>query len=199
MAIAVDDYKTAPKALPISIEWKPFMIDPGTKREGEEYLAYNRRRWGGDGWTHSMKREGRKIGANFDNWKWWPNTTKAHQLVSYFAQRGGDTSRSNQALFEALYEEGKNLSLIDTLVEIAVEKLDLPPSEREDLRAFLAQDKAANEVQHEIDQGRRKYRISGVPYFVIGKKNRGKGEKPYGFSGAQPPETFLEIFQELEE
>jgi predicted DsbA family dithiol-disulfide isomerase len=201
MAIAVDEYKTHPKALPIQIEWKPFMIDPGTNTEGEEYLAYNRRRWGSDGWTHSLRRDGRKIGANFANWQWWPNTAKAHQLVSYFARKqgpGDSTSRSNQALFEALYEEGKNLSTVDTLVQVAVEKLGLPVSEQDNLRAFLEQDRAASEVQQEITEGRRRYRISGVPYFVIGKEPRESGERPYGFSGAQPPQTFLDIFKELE-
>ena len=202
MALAVDDYKANPKALPVLIEWKPFMIDPGTKGEGEEYSAYCRRRWGGDGWTQSLRRDGKKIGAAFANWQWWPNTAKAHQLVTYFAQKQGQddsTSRSNQALFEALYEEGQNLSSVDTLVQVAVDKLGLPATQQDDLREFLEQDKAASEVQREIAEGRKKYRISGVPYFVIGKEPRAEGERPYGFSGAQPPQAFLDIFQELEE
>lgn len=204
MSVAVDDYSSKPKALPIQIEWKPFMIDPGTKKEGEDYLAYNRRRWGGDGWTQSLRRDGRKIGANFADWKWWPNTSKAHQLVSYFAHYNktveeDTTSRSNQALFEALYEEGENLSSIDTLVKVAVEKLGLPADEQDHLRTFLEQDKGAAEVQKEIAEGRQKYKISGVPYFVIGGVPHKPEERPYGFSGAQKPSTFLEIFEELEE
>jgi predicted DsbA family dithiol-disulfide isomerase len=202
MAIAVDEYKTQPKALAVQIEWKPFMIDPGTNKEGEDYMAYNRRRWGSDGWTHSLRRDGRKVGANFANWLWWPNTAKAHQLVSYFARKQGQsdsTSRSNQALFEALYEEGQNLSCVDTLVQVAVEKLGLAVSEQDDLRTFLTQDRAASDVQREIAEGRRKYRISGVPYFVIGKEPCENGERSYGFSGAQPPQAFLDIFKELEE
>ena len=130
---------------------------------------------------------------------------KAHQLVSYFAHRnnGQDaedtTNRSNQALFEALYEEGENLSSIDTLVKVAVEKLDLPPGEQEELRTFLEKDKAAQEVQQDISEGRQKYRILGVPFFVIGASPSQPGDQPYGFSGAQKPETFLNIFQEMED
>lgn len=204
MAIAVDEYSTKPKALPVKVEWKPFMIDPGTKKEGEDYLSYNRRRWGSDSWTQSLRRDGKKIGANFADWKWWPNTQKAHQLVAYFARRQGEgsedtTSRSNQALFEALYEQGQNLSSVDTLVKVGVEKLGLPAEEQDDLRAFLEQDKAASEVQREINEGRQRYRISGVPFFVIGGVPRKPEEKPYGFSGAQNPSTFLEIFEELED
>jgi len=27
--------------------WHPYMIDPGTKTNGEKYMDYNVRRWGG--------------------------------------------------------------------------------------------------------------------------------------------------------
>lgn len=186
------------------------MIDPGTKQEGEEYLAYNQRRWGSDGWTRSLRRDGQRIGANFANWQWWPNTLKAHQLVHYFTQRNeysGNTSanaddeeditsRCNKALFEALYEEGANLSLVDTLVEkVALSKLGLPDEEKEQLTQYLQNNQGALEVTREIQRGRQRYQISGVPFFVIG--NNQPNQRPYGFSGAQPPEAFLEIFEEL--
>lgn len=178
------------------------MIDPGTKLAGEDYTAYCRRRWGGDGWTQSLRRDGKNIGAHFSNWKWWPNTLKAHQLVTYFSQRNqgqeDTTNRTNEALFEALYEEGENLSSIETLVKVASEKLHLPPEEHEDLKTFLTKDKAAEEVYHEISEGRQKYKISGVPFFVIGSNPSQPGARPYGFSGAQKEEAFLEIFEELE-
>ena len=67
----------------LSIEWKPYIIDPNTKTNGEEFEAYNIRRWGSSGWTHGLKRSGRKVGANFNNWKTWPNTLRAHQLIAY--------------------------------------------------------------------------------------------------------------------
>lgn len=196
----MDQFRKSPEARPVRIEWKPFMIDPSTKREGEEYNAYCRRRWGGDGWTRSLRAKGQKNGANFANWKWWPNTLKAHQLVVYFADnKGADTSRCNRALFEALYEEGQNLSDVDTLVSIAVEKLGLPEDEKNDLRAFLERDAAAMNVERDIHHGRAKYRISGVPFFVIGQDPPQQGQRPYGFSGAQPPDAFLKIFNELAE
>jgi hypothetical protein len=55
------------------ILWYRFWDDTCT---GEEYMAYNQRRWGGDGWTHSLRRSGKADGANFSDWKWWPNTLK---------------------------------------------------------------------------------------------------------------------------
>ena len=35
----------------VEVSWLPYIIDPGTAAGGEEYLAYNKRRWGSDGWT----------------------------------------------------------------------------------------------------------------------------------------------------
>ena len=40
----------------VRVSFTPYMIDPQTQPNGEDYLAYNRRRWGGDGWTASLKR-----------------------------------------------------------------------------------------------------------------------------------------------
>ena len=84
------------------------MIDPGTQENGEDYLAYNRRRWGSDGWTHSLRAKGRKVGAPFADWKIWPNTLRAHQLLR-FAPREKE-AQLKKACFEAIYEQGENVS-----------------------------------------------------------------------------------------
>ena len=39
----------------VKVEYVPAMIDPKINAEGEEYLAYNNKKWGGDYWTSSMK------------------------------------------------------------------------------------------------------------------------------------------------
>lgn len=67
----------------------PFIIDPATNPAGEEYLAYNVRRWGGDGWTHELRASGARDGASFGNWVTWPSTLLAHQLVRHAAVQGG--------------------------------------------------------------------------------------------------------------
>lgn len=170
------------------------MIDPGTKTEGEAFEAYCKRRWGGSGWTSHLRSEGRKDGADFKDWKWWPNTLKAHQLMKYASDKYQiDTTTSKQALFEALYEEGENISLVDTLVDsVGTNKLGLP--EPEDLRSYLEEGKGVSEIKREIDTGRRQYNIRGVPFFVISGE---ASPKPYGLSGAQQSDTFLELFREV--
>jgi predicted DsbA family dithiol-disulfide isomerase len=106
----------------VQVEWKPYMIDPGTNAQGEDMEAYCRRRWGGAGWTHHLRQEGSKSGANFGNWKWWSHTGLAHQWVQYGKERhGASTDLMNSILFEALYESGRNLSSLDVLVDLARE------------------------------------------------------------------------------
>jgi predicted DsbA family dithiol-disulfide isomerase len=166
------------------------MIDAATKPDGEEFEAYNIRRWGGSGWTGHMKSEGRKDGATFKKWVTWPNTFKAHQLIRLAENKGVDTNLSNKALFEAVYEEGQNISLVDTLVEIATGKLGLSAEEVRDCLEF---DRLGDEIKSDINAGRRKYDISGVPFFIIGAEGR-KG-LPYAMSGAQSPNTFLKTFE----
>lgn len=181
----------------VEVRWKPYQIDPQTNPNGETFESYNKRRWGGSGWTLHLKQEGRNdiannisppdAGATFHNWKWWPNTFKAHQLV-YFAEVNGnmDSHTCNSILFKAIYEEGQNISNLDTLVQIGVEKMNL---NRVELRLFLELDKGAEYVRSEIRRGKQNYDIRGVPFFILDEK--------YAFSGAQPPSVFLQAFEKL--
>jgi len=165
-----------------------------------------------------MIRDGSKDGATFANWKWWPNTLKAHLFVQYVMEyqkeKGGvvvvDTDALNDVLFRALYEQGENLSLTETLVNIARSDELLCPQvfpegyDYDKLRRYLDDDDdARRRVRADMESGRRKYKISGVPFFVIGivdNENTGSDEfrnPPYGFSGAQSSTAFREILQEL--
>ena len=102
------------------VHYHPFMIDPQTAPDGEAYAEYNRRRWGGDGWTHSMKRMGRKEGAPYANWVTWPNTTHCSRLLLLAEEHGmGDAVIGR--LYAACYEEGQNVSLRSTVARIAAE------------------------------------------------------------------------------
>jgi predicted DsbA family dithiol-disulfide isomerase len=179
----------------VQVEWKPFQIDPGTDLAGEKVEAYCRRRWGGAGWTNHLKSEGRKDGANFGNWKWWPATAKAHQLVQYCSQNNiCSTDRVNALLFQAEYEEGENISLVESLVKVGA---NAGVTNVNDLTMYLSQDQGKSQVEHDISVGRRRYGISGVPFFIISGPDT--SQRPYGFSGAQASETFVELFEELAE
>ena len=176
-----------------TVKWKPYQIDPATAEEGEDFEAYNHRRWGGSGWTNHLKHEGQKDGALFRCWEWWPNTLKAHQLIKFAEQHGIDTSTSNSVIFESVYEKGENISLVSTLVNIGTTELNLPETE---LHQYLVQDRGKNEVLDEIEINRTQYQITGVPFFIISRENSTYG-RPYGLSGAQNPQKLIDIFEQL--
>jgi len=181
------------------------MIDPNTKTDGEEFEAYNIRRWGSSGWTAGLKRSGKKVGATFNNWQTWPNTLKAHQLIAYVANSSRQanykpsTSECNAAIFDAMYECGENVSMVDTLVKIGTQQLGITDSEISELRLHLENNTGAKDVMNEIQSGRKQYGIKGVPYFIVGAVEGESSSlgKPYGFSGAQDSSTFVDMFEEL--
>jgi len=99
-----------------------------------------------------------------------------------------------------MYECGENISLVDTLVNIGIERLGVKDCEVTELREHLENNVGARAVIHEIQTGRKRHGIKGVPFFVIGAVD-GESEvgQPYAFSGAQDPSTFQNIFGELAE
>jgi len=204
---------------------------------GEPLEDYCQRRFGGAvGGRIDMFRS-EADGARFSDWKWWPNTSKAHQLIQYCESNGiSSTDRVNALLFQAEYERGENISLVDVLVRVGQEAgvTDVTTttndddknsgnnnsnnnSNLDDLRKYLTEDEGKVQVQRDIARGRKLYGISSVPYFIVSAdheeaaddssssssdKNRGtrtRQRPPYGFSGAQSSDTFLELFEEIAE
>eukprot|EP00908_Phaeocystis_cordata_P023411 Transcript_5839.p2 GENE.Transcript_5839~~Transcript_5839.p2 ORF type:complete len:172 (+),score=66.19 Transcript_5839:326-841(+) len=153
------------------------MIDPGTKPDGEEYAAYNRRRWGGDGWTRSMKAMGAREGAPYANWKTWPNTTHAGRLLMKAEQHGlGD--KLIGTLYRMCYEQGENVSLRETVAR-AGEAVGVPGA-----AAFMASDEGLAELEQQLrGQKVNGKRVSAAPTFNL---RLGGGAGSYDFSGGPP-------------
>ena len=205
----------------IDIVWKPYQIDPNIDMNGELFDDYCQRRWGGSQWTNHLRQEGKKNGCNFANWKYICNTIRAHQLILYGtkyhpnAAKTCTTDTMNAALFEALYEEGLNISQVDTLVTIGSklfgsdeQTTTTTPFNAEHLRTYLEQHQGRSEVEMEMKQLQQMYRVRGVPAIHIGIVELESNDPmivldtkwkspPLSLSGAQPAEVFVEIFQEL--
>jgi predicted DsbA family dithiol-disulfide isomerase len=203
----------------IEIVWKPYQIDPNINMNGELFDDYCQRRWGGSQWTNHLRQEGKKDGCHFANWKYICNTIRAHQLIlygtKYHPSATCTTDTMNTALFEALYEEGLNISHVDTLVAIGTKlfrtTMDTStttptPFNAEHLRTYLEEHQGRNEVEAEIKKLQQKYRVRGVPSFHVGivesqessdDNHLNWNSPPLSFSGAQPADAFSEMFQEL--
>lgn len=156
---------------------------------------YCQRRWGGSGWIRQLKSEGAKVGAPFGDWKTWPNTLKAHQLLRYCEdQLNLSTDMVNNMLFKAEYEEGKNISDVDTLVELA-SQLGVEDLALASLREYMTMDQGASTVHAEIRSGRSQFGIRGVPFFVV--QGQDPTQRPYAFSGAQEAHTLVALFRDV--
>ena len=115
------------------------------------------------------------------------NSLDGHRLMELAWEQGGARLQNavQEKLFSAYFEQEKNIGSHDVLVEAAA----AAGMDAMRVQQFLATDEKAAEVKAEIREFVSKYRISGVPFFIIGSAAR--------VSGAQDMAAFLEIFEEL--
>lgn len=175
----------------ITVNWHPYIIDKNTAPQGEDYMAYNTRRWGSDGWTRSLRKAGQQDGLEFKNWKTWPNSLHGHRLIHLAGTQKGPEgqAKAKDLLFRMIYEDGKNVSDVDTLIEAAKE-LGLEGGED-----YLKSSCDVNLVLSEDSHAKSHMKISGVPYFVISSDDKQK--KAVSLSGAQGTEQFLAAFSHV--
>mmetsp|Transcript_3019 Transcript_3019/g.4370 ORF Transcript_3019/g.4370 Transcript_3019/m.4370 type:complete len:170 (-) Transcript_3019:289-798(-) len=164
------------------------MIDMGCNPKGEPYNAYMKRRWGGDGWTYSMRRAASPDGIQFGNWKTWPNTFLAHRLLTHVLTKFGPASQHvvKEAIFLRVYEKGQNVSDPKVLLDIAKE-CKVEEGLGEAVLSYTSKDALGNQVLEEDQTAKNKLGIDGVPFFRF----------PDGttFSGAQPTHVFQRLLE----
>lgn len=169
------------------VEYFPFELNPHLPEEGVDYRTYLCQRYGTEErvqqLTNHLKeiaiREG--LGLAPERQRVMPNTRNAHR-VALFAREEGRQHQVVDALFDAYFTRGMNLSDIDNLVDIAVQA-GLNGEKTEQLlhsnTGNVEIEMAAKELQN--------VGITSVPLFIIGDKS--------GISGAQSAEVFLEAFE----
>ncbi|ORX86496.1 thioredoxin-like protein [Anaeromyces robustus] len=183
--IALEKMHNTNPNIKIETNWHPYMIDPGTNINGEKYMDYNVRRWGGDGWCYELREAGKQVGANFANWKIWPHTLLCHCLVTTVIDKTNDPKKGDEAvnaLFEAVYENGENVSDPKVVARIGKELFGLEESEWNN-------DERKKIVRQKDTMAKREMGISGVPYFVINNK--------YVLHGAQSQHVFFNAFKKV--
>ncbi|KAH8073945.1 DSBA-like thioredoxin domain containing protein [Aureococcus anophagefferens] len=149
---------------------------------GEDYKAYNRRRWGGDGWTRSLRAKGRAVGAPFANWQTWPHTMRAHQLMMFAPHE--KEHELKERLFEAVYERGENISDLETLCRIAGDA-------GLDTAGFRAVADTRRRAARSRAQAARR---PGRAFFIV---HGAEDKQPIGFSGAVDPDEFEKILHQV--
>ncbi|MEB4613955.1 DsbA family oxidoreductase [Leucobacter sp. M11] len=111
------------------------------------------------------------------------NTLRAHRVL-HLAKAQGLQHEAVERLLAAYFEEGRNLASDDELAALGAE-VGLAEA---DVRAALQDPATAEAVQDDITRARM-LGISGVPFYLL--------ESKYGVSGAQSPESFVSVFEQV--
>ncbi len=171
------------------LTWRPYMLDPLVPREGMEYKAYMRAKFG-DGPSDKFKamREHLEEAApdagikfNFDTISRRPNTLDAHRLMRWAGGQDLGTEMA-QKLFEAFFKDNLDVGDPDILAQ-AAESIGM---DKDLVTELLASDRDEKPVQEEIAFFQR-LGVSGVPTFIY--------QGQFALQGAQPIETHLEAIE----
>lgn len=174
---------------PFEIEWHPFQLNPGMPPQGVDRAEYLAAKFGGqDGAVSVYARvveaaAAAGIAIDFATIKTMPNTFNAHRMIHWAGLEGKQTAMIS-ALFRAYWQEGRDIGNIDTLAAIAGE-IGLDPAA---MARLLATDADVEALQAREKHARERG-VNAVPTFLIANQ--------YVVSGAQPPEVWGQVIDEL--
>lgn len=172
-----------PDAPPPKVSFHPFQLNPDLPPEGMLRADYVARKWGGRPSSEVYARVsgvGKSVGIDFefDRIVRQPNTKAAHALIALAGELGVQPA-VKEAMMRAYFIDGRDLTDIDTLVEVA-ERAGLDPKRA---RAHLADPDALRAIDGADLQARR-IGVEGVPFFIFNRR--------YAVSGAQEAQALVE-------
>lgn len=178
-------------AIAVTIQWRPFQLDPTLPPEGKDRDTYLAEKFGGLERAKALYRNIEEAGAmegipfRFDAIRVSPNTLDAHRLIRWAQNAGeGVQARVVDRLFELYFLEGANIADHGVLLGVAREcGMDASIVE-----TLLASDADREAVEQEIALA-QSMGVSGVPCFIIDNK--------YAVMGAQDPETIAGAISEI--
>jgi predicted DsbA family dithiol-disulfide isomerase len=169
--------------LAVERRWRPYQLQPQMPAHGMPWEDFVRTKFGGLQRAQPMFDRVTQVGAadgltfRFDRVASAPNTTDAHRLILFAADRGLEWEMAER-LFRAHFAEGRDLNDRAQLIAMATEiGLGSEPVE-----SRLAGPEKVSAVEASQEEAAT-LGISGVPFFVFDNR--------FGVSGAQPVETFL--------
>jgi predicted DsbA family dithiol-disulfide isomerase len=175
---------------PFRIEWHPFQLNPDMPPEGVDKHDYLAAKFGEDRLVQMhlrLKEASRAAGAEIDpdTPRRMPNTLDAHRLIHWAGLEGRQTAVVS-AIMRAYWREGRDIGNAGVLADIAA----AAGMYRAVTARLLASDADADDIRARDADARAKG-VSAVPTFLIAQQ--------YVVSGAQPPEVWGRVIEELVE
>ena len=171
------------------IRWRAYRLDPTIPPEGVDRKQYMQAKFGNNPNRQAMQDalnqagDGEGIAFAFDKIARSPNTIDSHRLIRWAASAGVQ-NEVVERLFEAYFEEGRDIGNADVLVEIASDAgMDSATV------ADLLEQGADREIIENEDAMAHRLGITGVPTFIFQNK--------YLVSGAVDSEALLEIIDKV--
>ncbi len=169
-------FETRPDVRPSYI-WRTFLLNPTMPAEGMERTAYLSAKFG----NSAAAVYGRIAAAGldsgiefrFDSISRTPDSRPAHRLL---IAAGPDSAELSEAIYNAYFVEGRDISAPQVLENIAIE------FGRPDLIDAAADDTVARQLDTHLATSNR-MRLDGVPYFIFGGR--------YAIAGAHLPEHLV--------
>lgn len=122
---------------------------------------------------------------HFDRITRTPNTLDAHRLI-YWAGIEGVQTAAVSALFQAYFEEGRDIADHEVLADIA----DAIGMDASVVLRLLASDADRDEIRIR-DAKAREMGVSSVPTFIVAGQ--------HAVPGAQPPELWKKVIAEIKQ
>ncbi|GFR51315.1 hypothetical protein Agub_g13680 [Astrephomene gubernaculifera] len=169
-----------------TVRWLPYQLNPNAPREGLVKLDYYNQKFGAARVAQmmpAMTKTFAEEGLEYRMGGLTGNTLDSHRLIAWSEQFGPDKQNALvEELFRGYFCQEKYIGDREFLLS-AVAKAGLPA----DGAAAVLDDPrvCAEQVEQHLQHGAAG--INGVPFFVINKSAK--------LSGAQPPETFEQVFQ----
>ena len=175
----------------VRVRWHPFQLNPGMPPEGMDRAEYVAAKFGGADAARAVYDRIREAGAEegiafaFERMPRTPNTFASHRVVHYAAGEGVQ-NETVEALFQAVFLNGRDIGDRETLLDIGAECGIEPVA----LSEYLASAEDVDALRAEEARSRR-MGVTGVPFFIIGGR--------YGVSGAQDPAVLRSVIDKVAE
>lgn len=176
--------------LDITVNWRPFQLDPTLPAQGKDRKSYLREKFGSGTRIDDVHDQLIKLGEDndiafdFDAIQFAPNTLDAHRLIHWAAQAApGIQDRLVGTLFSLYFEQGQNIGDHEVLIDAAASVgMDGAVVAR-----LLQSDADKATIREEIDTANR-IGVRGVPCYIIDQK--------YAVMGAQTPDVLADAIRQ---
>jgi predicted DsbA family dithiol-disulfide isomerase len=171
----------------VQVNYHPFFLNASIPPEGYDFKTYMQRKIGAGRDIEAMFDAPRRAGLNagirfnFEGMQLAVNTLDSHRLIAFTPE--AQKLDVIDAVYKAYFEDGRNISDVSVLAEIAAAcGLDRVQIEAR-LRSDEGREAVIGEAQQAVDLG-----VTGVPLFVFNNM--------FAASGAQPPDVMLRAMQQ---